>query len=140
MTVTGKIDVQAADHHARMTPYSSTPEQQRRLGFRTVLIGAAVAITYVAAAEIGFRAAFVAEQVTTVWAPTGIAIASLLIWGPRLWPAIWLGAFAVNAPRTRRCGQPSWWQPATRWRRFSRPAGFAASHTSISASAGSRTF
>ena len=60
-------------------------------------IGAGIAITYVAAAEIGFRAAFVAEQVTTVWAPTGIAIASLLIWGPRLWPAIWLGAFAVNA-------------------------------------------
>ena len=80
-----------------MPPYSSTLEQQRRLGSRTVLIGAAVAITYVAAAEIGFRAAFVAEQVTTVWAPTGIAIASLLIWGPRLWPAIWLGAFAVNA-------------------------------------------
>ena len=79
-----------------MTPYSSTAEQQRRLGSRTVLIGAAVAITYVSA-EIGFRAAFVAEQVTTVWAPTGIAIASLLIWGPRLWPAIWLGAFAVNA-------------------------------------------
>ena len=64
---------------------------------RVVLIAAAVAITYVAAAEIGFRVAFVAEQVTTVWAPTGIAVPSLLIWGPRLWPAIWLGAFAVNA-------------------------------------------
>src|SRR5437868_1537765 len=65
--------------------------------FRTVLIGAAIATAYVAAAEVGFRAAFVAEQVTTVWAPTGIAVASLLIWGSRLWPAIWLGAFAVNA-------------------------------------------
>jgi PAS domain S-box-containing protein len=60
-------------------------------------IGVCVVATYVAAAEIGFRAAFIAEQVTTVWAPTGIAVASLLIWGPRLWPAIWLGAFAVNA-------------------------------------------
>jgi PAS domain S-box-containing protein len=80
-----------------MTPHSTAPEQQRKLGSRTVLIGAAVAISYVAAAEIGFRAAFVAEQITTVWAPTGIAVASLLIWGPRLWPAIWLGAFAVNA-------------------------------------------
>src|SRR5205085_12529534 len=63
---------------------------------RTVLIGAAIATAYVAAAEVGFRAAFVAEQVTTVWAPTGIAVASLLIWGARLWPAIWLAAFAVN--------------------------------------------
>jgi PAS domain S-box-containing protein len=81
-----------------MTPYSTTAEQQPRPGSRTLLTGAAVVIAYVAAAEIGFRAAFVAEQVTTVWAPTGIAVASLLIWGPRLWPAIWLGAFAVNAP------------------------------------------
>ena len=80
-----------------MTRYTSAPEQQTGLASRTILIGAAVAIAYVAAAEIGFRAAFVAEQVTTVWPPTGIAIASLLSWGPRLWPAIWLGAFAVNA-------------------------------------------
>src|SRR3954470_19338150 len=72
-------------------------DQQRTGGSRTILTAAAVAISYAAAAELGFRAAFVAEQVTTVWAPTGIAIASLLIWGPRLWPAIWLGAFAVNA-------------------------------------------
>ena len=80
-----------------MNWYPNTPEPQRTAGYRTVLIGAALAITYVAAAEVGFRLAFVAEQVTTVWAPTGIAIASLLIWGPRLWPAIWLGAFTVNA-------------------------------------------
>jgi PAS domain S-box-containing protein len=75
-------------------PMTSGP---RRFGFRALLVGAVVAATYVVAAKVGFRAAFVAEQVTTVWAPTGIAIASLLVWGPRLWPAIWLGAFAVNA-------------------------------------------
>jgi PAS domain S-box-containing protein len=78
-----------------MTRSPATAHQRR--GVNSVLIAAAVAIAYIAAAEIGFRAAFVAEQVTTVWAPTGIAIASLLIWGPRLWPAIWLAAFAVNA-------------------------------------------
>src|SRR3954462_15716777 len=78
-----------------MTRSPATAHQRR--GVNSVLIAAAVAIAYVAAAEIGFRAAFVAEQVTTVWAPTGIAIASLLIWGPQLWPAIWLGAVAVNA-------------------------------------------
>jgi PAS domain S-box-containing protein len=77
--------------------YPGSSDQGTFFRFHTVLIGAAIAFTYVAAAEIGFRAAFVAEQVTTVWAPTGIAIASLLIWGPGLWPAIWLGAFAVNA-------------------------------------------
>src|ERR687890_2032643 len=80
-----------------MTQSANTPGLRRGLNTRTVITAAGIAIAYVAAAKIGFRAAFVAEQVTTVWAPTGIAIASLLIWGTRLWPAIWLGAFAVNA-------------------------------------------
>jgi PAS domain S-box-containing protein len=64
---------------------------------RTLVIGAAVAAAYVAAARLGFSVAFVAEQVTTVWAPTGIAQAALLLWGVRLWPAVWTGAFIVNA-------------------------------------------
>jgi PAS domain S-box-containing protein len=54
-------------------------------------------IVYVAAAKIGFRAAFVAEQVTPVWPPTGIAIAALLYFGSRMWPAVWLGALITNA-------------------------------------------
>jgi PAS domain S-box-containing protein len=67
---------------------------------RQLTIGVSVFVTYVAAARAGFQFAFVAEQVTTVWAPTGIAIASLLLWGSRLWPAIWLGAFLANAATT----------------------------------------
>src|SRR6266705_6487884 len=31
-----------------------------------------------------------------VWPPTGLAIAALLLWGPELWPGIFLGAFAAN--------------------------------------------
>jgi PAS domain S-box-containing protein len=73
-------------------------------GLRPFAIGLAVSIIYVATAKAGFQFAFVAEQVTTVWAPTGIAVASLLLWGPQLWPAIWLGAFVVNAGTTA----PSW--------------------------------
>jgi len=60
-------------------------------------IGAAVVVAYIGAARLGFQVAFVAEQVTTVWAPTGIAEAALLLWGRKLWPAIWLGAFLANA-------------------------------------------
>jgi PAS domain S-box-containing protein len=58
---------------------------------------AAVVIGYVAAAAVGFRLAFVAEQITTVWAPTGIALAALLLGGLRLWPAVWIGALLANA-------------------------------------------
>jgi integral membrane sensor domain MASE1 len=60
-------------------------------------IGLAVAMAYVIAARLGFRFAFVAEQVTTVWAPTGIAQAGLMLWGRSLWPAIWFGACFANA-------------------------------------------
>src|SRR6185503_6369638 len=34
------------------------------------------------------------------WAPTGIGLAALLLWGTRLWPAIWIGAFVANAGST----------------------------------------
>jgi PAS domain S-box-containing protein len=66
----------------------------------SLITGLAVAIAYVASAHLGFGLAFVAEQVTTVWAPTGIAIATLLLAGVRLWPAVWIGAFAANALTT----------------------------------------
>ena len=67
---------------------------------RDVAIGGGVAFSYLAAAKIGFGYAVVAEQITTVWAPTGIAIAALLLGGRRFWPAVWLGAFLANASTT----------------------------------------
>lgn len=67
---------------------------------RRLVITLLIAVAYFAAARAGFRAAFVAEQITTVWAPTGIALAALLLGGLRLWPAVWLGAFAANATTT----------------------------------------
>jgi PAS domain S-box-containing protein len=71
---------------------------------RLIGIGLVLAVAYVIAARLGFRLAFVAEQITTVWAPTGIAQAALLLWGPALSPAIWLGAFVANAVT----GAPLW--------------------------------
>jgi integral membrane sensor domain MASE1 len=56
-----------------------------------------LAIAYVATALLGFSLAFAVKQVTAVWPPTGIAVAALLLWGPRVWPGIFLGAFASNA-------------------------------------------
>jgi len=67
---------------------------------RLLTIGAAIALAYIAGAHLGFRLAFVAEQITTVWAPTGIALSALLLGGVRLWPAIWAGAFVANASTT----------------------------------------
>ncbi len=64
---------------------------------RLIAIGALAVSAYVIAARLGFSVAFAAEQVTTVWPPTGIALAALLLWGARLWPAVWLGAAIANA-------------------------------------------
>lgn len=71
---------------------------------RAIAVNAAVAVAYVVAASVGFRVAFVAEQITTVWAPTGIALAVLLIGGLRFAPAIWLGALVANLGSTA----PAW--------------------------------
>jgi PAS domain S-box-containing protein len=55
-----------------------------------------VAAGYFAAARLGLTMAFVAEQVSPVWPPTGIALAAVLLLGYRVGPGIWLGAFAAN--------------------------------------------
>jgi PAS domain S-box-containing protein len=80
----------------------ATPTSHARR--RLIVIGLVVAVIYVIAAKMGFRLAFVAEQVTTVWAPTGIAEAALLLWGRALWPAIWMAALVANAS----IGVPFW--------------------------------
>src|SRR6185369_9953548 len=57
-----------------------------------------LSIVYFSAAELGLSLASLHSNVTPVWPPAGIAIASLLIFGPRLWPGIFLGALAANLP------------------------------------------
>src|SRR6058998_3434904 len=54
------------------------------------------ALLYLGAAKLGLSLAFVAEQVTVVWPPTGIALAAILLLGWRVWPGIALGAFLAN--------------------------------------------
>ena len=55
-----------------------------------------VTTAYFAAGALGLRFATTHGSVTLVWAPTGIALAALLLGGLRLWPGVALGALAVN--------------------------------------------
>lgn len=57
---------------------------------------AAVLAAYYGSARLGLQQQLVRGQVTPLWPPTGIALVALLLWGPRMWPAIALGAFLVN--------------------------------------------
>src|SRR5919198_477142 len=63
----------------------------RRLAF-LVAIGA----VYYLSAKLGLRFAYVDKSVTTVWPPTGVALAAFLLFGHRIWPAIAGGAFLAN--------------------------------------------
>src|ERR687886_25867 len=56
-----------------------------------VQVGALAAV-YVAAAKGGLLLATEGAQVTLVWPPTGLALAALLLGGPRLWPGVALAA------------------------------------------------
>jgi signal transduction histidine kinase len=57
---------------------------------------AAVAVIYVLAALAGLRLDAVSGFASLVWAPTGIALAAILLAGPRLWPGVFIGAFVAN--------------------------------------------
>lgn len=56
----------------------------------------AVAILYFLSARLGLSMAEMAEQVTVVWPPTGLALAAVLLLGRRVAPGIWLGALVAN--------------------------------------------
>ncbi|HEV2966852.1 MAG TPA: MASE1 domain-containing protein [Candidatus Dormibacteraeota bacterium] len=59
---------------------------------------AAVALAYWFAASQSLRLALVHGQVTPIWPPTGIALVAILVFGRRVWPAVFLAALAVNLP------------------------------------------
>jgi signal transduction histidine kinase/CheY-like chemotaxis protein len=61
-----------------------------------VLLIALVAGAYFLAGKIGLRFASVHVSASPVWAPAGMAIAFLLMFGTSVWPAILAGAFLVN--------------------------------------------
>jgi integral membrane sensor domain MASE1 len=70
----------------------------RRGTLPTIGLCLIVAVVYFAGAELGLSLASLHQNVTAVWPPTGIAIASVLIFGPRVLPGVFLGALAANLP------------------------------------------
>jgi PAS domain S-box-containing protein len=66
------------------------------LGISALLRIAAVAVAYYGLAKLGIGLDVAEGVVTPVWAPTGLALASVMLFGPRVWPGIAVGAFAAN--------------------------------------------
>jgi signal transduction histidine kinase/ActR/RegA family two-component response regulator len=65
-------------------------------GFLLVVL----ALAYLLAGKLGLHFAFVHASASAVWPPTGIALAAALLFGRRVWPALFVGAFLVNIGTT----------------------------------------
>jgi PAS domain S-box-containing protein len=55
-----------------------------------------LATLYFVVAKGGLALASIHPSASPVWPPSGVALAALLLVGPRLWPGIFLGAFLAN--------------------------------------------
>src|SRR5260370_3519189 len=69
---------------------------QSRPFSRLLLIGL-LTLVYFIAGKFGLMLASLHASASPVWPPAGIALAALLVLGYRAWPAIFVGAFLVNA-------------------------------------------
>ncbi|MFZ5722810.1 MAG: MASE1 domain-containing protein [Pseudomonadota bacterium] len=56
-----------------------------------------IALFYFLTGRFGLSLATADGAASLTWPPSGIAVAALLLGGRGLWPAVWLGAFAVNS-------------------------------------------
>ena len=58
--------------------------------------GLGLALAYALTAWLGLQLSYDHEAISLFWPPSGIAVGALLRWGWRYWPAIYLGALAIN--------------------------------------------
>jgi integral membrane sensor domain MASE1 len=65
-----------------------------------------LAILYFVAGRFGLELTHYHDNATLVWPPTGLALATLILFGVRLWPGIFIGAMLVNA------GSSMGWMPS----------------------------
>jgi PAS domain S-box-containing protein len=71
----------------------------RTSGAPQVATHLAVATAYALAALLAFQVGSARMIVASVWPPAGLALAVLLLFGPRWWPGILLGAVVANLMR-----------------------------------------
>lgn len=86
---------EASGNHRRVRPARRPRARARTRPDRLALT--ALFSAYVVAGKLGLSLAFVHPSASAVWPPTGIALAAFLMLGYRAWPAVFAGAFLVNA-------------------------------------------
>lgn len=76
--------------HIAQHPASETPLAWQAA--RITLVGAAYLLT----AMLALKLASINPSATPIWPPTGLALASVILWGYRVAPAIYFGALLAN--------------------------------------------
>jgi signal transduction histidine kinase len=78
-------------------PRSPAPEInfRRSVSYAGGLV--AIGVIYFALAKGGLALASIHPSATPIWPPTGVALAAVLLWGYRTWPAIFAAAVIANA-------------------------------------------
>jgi signal transduction histidine kinase len=68
--------------------------------FSTLPMIGILALLYFIAGKLSLTLAFLNASASPVWPPAGIALAAMIVLGYRVWPAVFFGAFLVNATTT----------------------------------------
>jgi integral membrane sensor domain MASE1/putative methionine-R-sulfoxide reductase with GAF domain len=76
-------------------PIAPRTTLRRGLNYIAGLIG--IGLTYFVLAKSGLALALIHPSASSVWPPTGFALAAIVLWGYRTWPAIFLAAMIANA-------------------------------------------
>ena len=64
----------------------------------TLLIATALAVAYVIAGRLALLLALPPGFASPIWPAAGLALAAVYLWGWRVWPGVFVGAFLTNAP------------------------------------------
>jgi GAF domain-containing protein/integral membrane sensor domain MASE1 len=76
-------------------PIAPRTSFRRGLNYIGGLIG--IGLTYFVLAKSGLALALIHPNASAIWPPTGFALAAIVLWGYRAWPAIFLAAMIANA-------------------------------------------
>ncbi|MCU0671657.1 MAG: MASE1 domain-containing protein [Myxococcota bacterium] len=79
-----------------LLPSRSADPVERRAFTRVLLRGFVLAALYVVSGRLGLALAHEQDNATLFWPPTGVALASLVVFGVRYWPAVLVGSVTVN--------------------------------------------
>ncbi len=78
-------------------PRSLSPEINFRRGISYAGGLVAIGLIYFVLAKGGLALASIHPSATPIWPPTGVALAAVLLWGYRTWPAVFTAAVIANA-------------------------------------------